>query len=86
MEKLLSMILIACDRRRNPAAERVWCQASQAYESLVQCARTAGVSSTAADNYTKFGDIMRGDNERRPTCGALTASGDVVSVRVIEGL
>ena len=81
MDKLLTMILIACDPRSNPVAGLVSGLASQAWESLVQLTGTGdGLAPTGVD-YTKNREIMLEVRERGTETGYMAPDGSFVSTQ-----
>lgn len=80
MGHLLSMMLVACDRRRNPVAGLVSSCASQTYDSVVQLLGKVGSTvGPPGVNYTIKRRMMLG-YDNRPPARAVTASGETVSV------
>lgn len=80
MDRFLSMMLIACDRRRNPVVGLASRQASQLRSSVVQLVQSAGALSVPTGDYTKKPIAMQGQTEKSAACTAITADGRFVSV------
>ena len=79
MDRLLTMILIACDPRSNPVAGLVSGLASQAWESLVQLTRTADGLAPTAEDYTKNREIMLEPGEKGAETGYMAPDGAFVA-------
>lgn len=71
MERLFAMMLMAFDRRRNPAAGLFYDVASQTYGSMIQLLRACGTvaersSYTIKDKYVPAAGKSRPNTEHTP--------------------